>query len=158
MSVPENEKDEATPPPLTAEKHPQGDLFVCDVTDAILKDIMPQMEHPFYSLSKKPDMKIRRYEHNGNWLEIIPSYLGLATIYDKDILIYCISTWSNRSAAISRSALAFASQPMICCDLQTAGYRAVTTRRYRKQSIAWPAPGSRRTSVRAMRNSRIILD
>lgn len=91
MSVSENAKDEAPPPPLTAEKHPQGDLFVCDVADAVLKDIMPQMEHPFYSLSKKPDMKIRRYEHNGNWLEIIPSYLGLATIYDKDILIYCIS-------------------------------------------------------------------
>ena len=52
---------------------------------------MPQMEHPFYSLSKKPDTTIRRYEHNGNWLEIVPSVKGLATIYDKDILIYCIS-------------------------------------------------------------------
>ena len=49
------------------------------------------MEHPFYSLSKKPELKIRRYEHNGNWLEITPSVKGLATIYDKDILIYCIS-------------------------------------------------------------------
>jgi hypothetical protein len=49
------------------------------------------MEHPFYSLSKKPDTQIRRYEHNGNWLQIIPSVKGLATIYDKDILIYCIS-------------------------------------------------------------------
>jgi hypothetical protein len=61
------------------------------VADAVLKDIMPQMEHPFYSLSKKPETKIRRYEHNGSWLEIIPSVKGLATIYDKDILIYCIS-------------------------------------------------------------------
>jgi plasmid replication initiation protein len=49
------------------------------------------MEHPFYSLSKKPDTAIRKYEHNGNWLEIVPSVKGLATIYDKDILIYCIS-------------------------------------------------------------------
>jgi plasmid replication initiation protein len=76
---------------LLPDRHPQGDLFVCDVADAVLKDIMPQMEHPFYSLSKKPEMMPRRYEHNGNWLEIIPSYKGLATIYDKDILIYCIS-------------------------------------------------------------------
>jgi len=76
---------------LIPEKYPQGDLFVCDVADAVLKDIMPQMEHPFYSLSKKPDTTIRRYEHNGNWLEITPSVKGLATIYDKDILIYCIS-------------------------------------------------------------------
>ncbi len=73
------------------DRHPQGDLFICDVADAVLKDIMPQMEHPFYSLSKKPEMNVRRYEHNGNWLEIIPSYKGLATIYDKDILIYAIS-------------------------------------------------------------------
>jgi len=76
---------------LIPEKYPQGDLFVCDVADAVLKDIMPQMEHPFYSLSKKPDVAIRRYENKGNWLEIIPSVKGLATIYDKDILIYCIS-------------------------------------------------------------------
>lgn len=72
-------------------KHNQGDLFICDVADAVLKDIMPQMEHPFYSLSKKPETAIRRYEHNGTWLQIIPSVKGLATIYDKDILIYCIS-------------------------------------------------------------------
>ncbi len=52
---------------------------------------MPQMEHPFYSLSKKPETAIRRYEHNGHWVEITPSVKGLATIYDKDILIYCIS-------------------------------------------------------------------
>lgn len=77
--------------PLVPDKRRQGDLFVCDVADAVLKDIIPQMEHPFYSLSKKPETTIRRYEHNGNWLEIVPSVKGLATIYDKDILIYCIS-------------------------------------------------------------------
>lgn len=76
---------------LLPAKHSQGDLFICDVADAVLKDIMPQMEHPFYSLSKKPETAIRRYEHNGNWLQIVPSVKGLATIYDKDILIYCIS-------------------------------------------------------------------
>jgi len=76
---------------LLPARHTKGDLFICDVADAILKDIMPQMEHPFYSLSKKPETKIRRYEHNGNYLEITPSVKGLATIYDKDILIYCIS-------------------------------------------------------------------
>src|SRR5580693_5051570 len=76
---------------LLPAKHINGDLFVCDVADAALKDLIPQMEHPFYSLSKKPDTAIRKYEHNGNWLQIVPSVKGLATIYDKDILIYCIS-------------------------------------------------------------------
>jgi plasmid replication initiation protein len=72
-------------------KHGQADLFLCDVADAVFKDLMPMMEHPFYSLSKKPETTIRRYEHNGHWLEITPSVKGLATIYDKDVLIYCIS-------------------------------------------------------------------
>ena len=76
---------------LLPAKHGNGDLFICDVADAALKDLIPQMEHPFYSLSKKRDIAIRKYEHNGNWLEIMPSAKGLATIYDKDILIYCIS-------------------------------------------------------------------
>lgn len=76
---------------LLPDRHPQHDLFICDVADAVLKDVMQEMEHPFYSLSKKPDTSIRRYEHNGEWFEITPSVKGLATIYDKDILIYCIS-------------------------------------------------------------------
>jgi hypothetical protein len=76
---------------LLPAKHANGDLFICDVADAALKDLIPQMEHPFFSLSKQKDTEIRRYEHNGNWLEIVPSVKGLATIYDKDILIYCIS-------------------------------------------------------------------
>lgn len=85
--------DETTklPAPLLPDRHPQHDLFICDVADAVLKDMMAHMEHPFYSLSKKPETNVRRYEHNGNWIEITPSVKGLATIYDKDILIYCIS-------------------------------------------------------------------
>ena len=79
------------PPVLLPERYPQHDLFICDVSDAVLKDVMPQMEHPFYSLSKKPETTIRRYEHNGQWIKVTPSVKGLATIYDKDILIYCIS-------------------------------------------------------------------
>lgn len=76
---------------LIPDRHPQHDLFICDVSDAVLKDVMHHMEHPFYSLSKKPETNVRRYEHNGHWLEVTPSVKGLATIYDKDILIYCIS-------------------------------------------------------------------
>ena len=66
---------------------------------------MPQMEHPFFSLSKNPEKKVRRYEHNGNWIEVKPSAKGLATIYDKDILIYCISQIMaklNRNEAVGQ--------------------------------------------------------
>ncbi len=92
-------------PPLMPERYLNHDLFICDVGDAILKDIIPQMEHPFYSLTKKPEHATRRYEHNGNWLEVIPSGKGQATIYDKDILIYAISqlfTKLNRGEKVSK--------------------------------------------------------
>ncbi len=76
---------------LIEDKHPTRSLFVCDAHDAFLKDIMPQLEHPFYSLSKKPETKIRKYRYGDKWVDIIPSVKGMATIYDKDILIYAIS-------------------------------------------------------------------
>lgn len=31
------------------------------------------------------------YEHGDFWLTLKPSYIGLATVFDRDILIYCIS-------------------------------------------------------------------
>jgi plasmid replication initiation protein len=77
--------------PLLPDRHPNYDLFICDVLDAIPKDDVASMEHPVFSLSTKPDMRHLRYEHNGNMLEIIPSGIGLATIHDKDVLIYCAS-------------------------------------------------------------------
>jgi hypothetical protein len=77
--------------PLLPDRYPIQDFFICDVTDAIPKDDMGSMEHPIYSLSTQPDLTVREYEHNGVKVAIIPSTLGLATIHDKDILIYCIS-------------------------------------------------------------------
>lgn len=76
---------------LLPSRHQDYDLFVCDVGDAVLKDDMASMEHPFFSLSKKPETAVRRYENGEKWIEVVPSVKGLATIYDKDILIYCIS-------------------------------------------------------------------
>jgi plasmid replication initiation protein len=77
--------------PLLPDRHPIQDFFICDVTDAIPKDDMGSMEHPIFSLATNPDLKVREYEHNGVQITVTPSTLGLATIHDKDILIYCIS-------------------------------------------------------------------
>src|SRR3546814_9837932 len=55
--------------PLLPVRHPNQDLFICDVLDAIPKDDMASMEHPVFSLSTKPDNRTRRYEHNGNVIE-----------------------------------------------------------------------------------------
>lgn len=73
------------------ERHPNKDFFLLDVSDASPKDDMASMEHPVYSLSVKPDMRELEYEHGGKRLIIVPSGKGLATIMDKDILLYCIS-------------------------------------------------------------------
>lgn len=76
---------------LAPEKHGQGDFFVADVIDAAVKDDIGSMEHPIFSLKKSGDTEIRRYEHNGIHIEVTPSVKGIATIWDKDILIYAIS-------------------------------------------------------------------
>lgn len=77
--------------PLLPDRHPIQDFFICDVADAIPKDDMGSMEHPIFSLATKPDVSVREYEHNGVRIAIAPSAYGLATIHDKDVLIYCIS-------------------------------------------------------------------
>lgn len=69
----------------------QADFFVCDVFDAAPKGDMASMEHPIFSISTKPDRRIRRYESGSNFVEITPSMKGLATVHDRDVLIYCIS-------------------------------------------------------------------
>jgi len=76
--------------PLLPVRH-QRDFFVCDIFDAAVKGDTASMEHPIFSLSKKPDLKARRYENGDKWVEIRPSTKGLATVFDRDILIYCIS-------------------------------------------------------------------
>jgi plasmid replication initiation protein len=79
--------------PLLPIRHPTQDFFACDIFDALpyFKDDTASMEHPVFSLSTKPDMRTLYYEHNGNGITIKPSADGLATIYDKDILLYCAS-------------------------------------------------------------------
>ena len=69
----------------------QADLFICDVLDAMPKDDMASMSHPIFSLSTRPDREARVYRRGDVEVRVIPSILGLATIHDKDILIYCIS-------------------------------------------------------------------
>jgi plasmid replication initiation protein len=76
---------------LQKQRHPNLDFFIADLTTWTLKDDQASMEHPMFSLAKSPNTTIRRYEHNGNSITITPSVLGLPTIWDKDVLIYCCS-------------------------------------------------------------------
>lgn len=80
----------AHPAPLRP-RSTQLDLFVCDIADVMLKDDMATMEHPVFSLSTKRDLAIRRYRRGDVSVHVLPSGIGMATIHDKDIIIYCIS-------------------------------------------------------------------
>lgn len=77
--------------PLLPERHPETDMFLCDISDAVIKDDMATMEHPIFVLPKKPYMNIKRYEHGSDWFEVHPSSKGIANIWDKDLLIFATS-------------------------------------------------------------------
>lgn len=105
--------------------HPQGELFLCDLGDVVLKDDMASMEHPIFALSKKPDMKRRTYQNGENQFEVRPSDKGVATIYDKDILIYAIShlmAAKNAGEAISRDITFSARDFLVFSNRGTGGY------------------------------------
>ncbi|MAU09368.1 MAG: plasmid replication initiator RepA [Anaerolineaceae bacterium] len=110
--------------PLLPDRHPNQDFFICDIMDAVPKDDMASMAHPVFSLSTKPDTRIRQYEHNGNSIQITPSVMGLATIHDKDILIYCISQLVaklNQGADLSRTLRLCAYDLLVATNRQTTG-------------------------------------
>lgn len=110
--------------PLLPDRHPQRDLFVCDIIDAAPKGDLTSMEHPIFSLSTKPDMKPRRYERGDNWIEISPSRYGMATVHDRDVLIYCISQCVgalNEGRPVSRKMRFKARDLLIATNRQSSG-------------------------------------
>ena len=110
--------------PLLPDRHPQRDLFVCDIVDAVPKGDMSSMEHPVFSLSTRPDLRPRRYERGGNWIEISPSRYGLATVHDRDVLIYCISQCMgalNEGRKVARTMRFKAYDLLVATNRQTSG-------------------------------------
>lgn len=110
--------------PLLPDRHPTNDLFVCDIFDAAPKGDMASMEHPIFSLSTKPDHRVRRYEHGKNFVEIKPSADGLATVHDRDILIFCISqviAGLNAGRPVSRTVRLRAYDLLIATNRMTNG-------------------------------------
>lgn len=83
--------DDKEKKPLLPDRYPQTNLFICDVADAVIKSDMASMEHPIFTLSKKPIREVKVYQHGNIVLEVSPSSKGIANIYDKDILIFAIS-------------------------------------------------------------------
>ena len=70
---------------------PPADFFLCDILDPVPKGDMGTMEHPVFSLATRPDRRVLSYSHNDVEITVVPSVKGRATIFDKDILIFCTS-------------------------------------------------------------------
>ncbi len=108
--------------------HPQSDFFVCDIFAASPKDDLASMEHPMFSLSTRPDRRILDYTHNGAQITVTPSVKGLATIHDKDILIYCISQLVaalNAGRTISRTLHLTAHDLLVATNRETSAVTAI---------------------------------
>lgn len=74
----------------------QLDFFELDIPllELAFKDDMESMEAPIYSLATKPDTEVFKWESadGKRKMTISPNAeLGRATIFDKDVLIYCTS-------------------------------------------------------------------
>ena len=111
------------------------------------------MGHPLFSLSTKPDMRTRRYDHNNAWMEIRPSAEGLATVHDRDILIYCISqlmTAINAGRKVSRT-LRFSG-----AELLTATNRMPTGRGYDLLRLALERLAGTRITTNIMTGNKEI--
>lgn len=120
----EDNKDARRLASLAPIRHPQQDFFLAQTFDSALKDDQASMEHPMFSLSKAPDLNIRVYEHNGNSVTITPSANGHATIWDKDVLLFTISTLidaQNRGVTTSRKVRLRARDLLVYCNRGVSG-------------------------------------
>ena len=77
-----------------ADPHPIRDFFIADLIDYAPKDSAEMMERPFFSIAKRKRNKPIHYETPDGklWIKVNgnPTH-GMATIWDADILIWCIS-------------------------------------------------------------------
>jgi plasmid replication initiation protein len=69
----------------------QGELFVCEIANWPVKDDLASMEIPLFSLSKNKDLETREYRRGNRFIRVIPSSVGAATVFDKDLLLYIAS-------------------------------------------------------------------
>jgi hypothetical protein len=81
-------------PSLRPDPHPIRDFFIAELIDYAPKDHADMMERPFFSIAKRKRMKPIEYQNDDASVFIRVSghpEHGMASIWDADILIYCIS-------------------------------------------------------------------
>ena len=74
----------------------QIDLFVETLVSVPLRDDRATMEFPFFALQKRPLLTPIIYQDGNVAIRISPGDRGIATIWDKDVLIYLSSLINSR--------------------------------------------------------------
>ena len=100
------------------------DFFVCDFFAPSPKHDLASMEHPIFSLSTRPDRRILSYRHNDAEITVTPSVKGRATIFDADILIFCISQLMagiNAGRTVARTLTLTAHDLLLATGRETSG-------------------------------------
>jgi len=87
-------KSSFSTPATRPDPHPIKDFFIGELIDYAPKDHPDMMERPFFAIAKRKRLRPIVYENaDGSvWIKVTghPEH-GMATIWDADILIYCIS-------------------------------------------------------------------
>lgn len=118
---------------LLPQRHPEPDLFVCDILDATPKSDRASMEHPLFSLSVKKDMAAFQYQQGNVKVKITPAAEeGRANVFDRDILIYVLSQLMaavNEGQPISRRVQISSHDLLKATNRHTTGQAYATLRR-----------------------------
>lgn len=110
--------------PLLPIRHEEPDFFVCDIFDATPKSDQASMRFPLFTLSTKPDMTPREYVDGDTFVRLSPSEKGLATVHDRDVLIYAVSQCMaklNRGERVERKMRFHPHDLMVATNRETTG-------------------------------------
>jgi plasmid replication initiation protein len=84
-----------------------GEELIFDtVVDTPLRDDRALMEFPFFSLTKRPQMKPLTFERDDVRIVVSPGPRGIASVWDRDVLVYACSKVNEgleRGEKVSRS-------------------------------------------------------
>lgn len=93
------------------------DLYYADAFDVpSIQGELHALEHPFFTMSKKPEMNPKVYQYGDKTIEFKPSTSGFPTIYDKDLIVYALSHLVRRHRELEEEARADAHEKGIEFD------------------------------------------
>ena len=143
----------------------QIDLFVESLVAAPLRNDRATMEFPFFALQKRPLMTPITYQDGNVSIRVSPGERGIASIWDKDVLIYLsslINAKIERGEEVSRTVRIAAYDMLRVTRRHTGknGYQEIYDALFRLRRRGQGVPGERyrvRADPRAVRQADRIL-